>query len=244
MITAPVTTINPYWDEMRSLLERNQAVEPADCSFDESPRSLMTSARRLLREVSTWDERERCCRQYCWAVPDPASCAFVAQWLSLRAVEIGAGTGYWAWQIAQMGVDIVAYDEAPPDQAATNHWHSPRDAEDRFIGELRACYFPLQVGGPEQLTDHADRALFLCWPPFDSPILIKRQTMASACLTAYRGRRLVYIGEGQGGCTGDDTFFEDLGNNWVEVAQHRPVQWVGVHDWIRVYERRQRKGRK
>lgn len=230
-MTAKTSTINPYWEERQADLLSNNSRDGRDHSLNE-PLSLIAGAQQLLRTATNWDRRERLCRQYCWAIPDPESCAFVAGFLGPRAVEIGAGTGYWAWQLSQLDVDMVAYDKWPPDQITTNDWHSPLDADGQLRGILRDCYFPLHFGGPQRLSDHADRALFLCWPPYDDP-------MASECLSYYRGgTRLVYIGEGDGGCTGDATFFERLRRDWVKIAQRCPAHWAGIHDWIEVYERK------
>lgn len=50
------------------------------------------------------------------------------------------------------------------------------------------------------------------------------------------GQMLVFEGEGEGGCTGDDAFFELLSSSFAEhVAQSRRlnaghVQFPGIHD--------------
>jgi hypothetical protein len=96
---------------------------------------------------------------------------------------------------------------------------------------LRATYHPVATGYTRAAKDFPDRALFLCWPPYGSP-------MAAAALDFYTGNRVIYIGEGDGGCCADDNFFAALDKGWVEVAEHRPVQWSGLHDWITVYDRK------
>lgn len=175
--------------------------------------------------------RDELCRQYAWSIPDPLSLAFVAEHLGTRAVEMGAGTGYYAWQLSQLGVDICCYDWHPPDVSSINHYHSPYRADNSvFLGETRPVFFPVQPGTPEALSAHADRTLFLCWPPMTE--------MAIECLQHYSGNRLVYVGEQDGGCTGDGAFFAALERAWEEVATHRPVQWFGIHDYITVYERK------
>ena len=128
-------------------------------------------------------------------------------------VEIGAGTGYWASLLTQAGADIICYDEQP----GFNHWckHDP--------------YHAIAVGGPEQIALHADRTLFLCWPPM-SP-------MASQALQQYQGRHVAYIGEPEGGCTANDEFFMLLGQAWQERCHVDLPQWYGLHDCLWVYER-------
>lgn len=211
-------TINPYWDVVRNI-----PGNPLDMKY-----------------CKTWSpdwsghgrSRGELCRTYSWAIPDPESLAFLAQWVNEPVVEMGAGTGYWAWQLSQMGFDIVAYDQDPPHVSGKNHWHSPRNgAEGDLTNETRSTFFPVQEGTPESLKSHAERILFLCWPPYDD-------TMAFHCLENYAGNRIVYIGEGSGGCTADDAFHERLEQEWQEVASHRPVQWFGIHDYITVYLRK------
>lgn len=143
---------------------------------------------------------------------------------------MGSGTGYWAWQLSQLGVDVLAYDAYPPALSTENYHHCPRNENRELTGEHGNSYFPVQTGTPEILAQHADRTLFLCWPPYDEP-------MAAECLQHYAGNRLVYIGEGDGGCTGDDAFHEMLEQEWEEVASHRLIQWEGIHDWATVYDR-------
>jgi len=147
----------------------------------------------------------------------------------LRAcvIEIGAGTGYWAWQLSQHGIDILAYDIAPPDKVP-NDFFSPR--MEKPSTTLVKTWHPVQQGGLEVLAEHADRTLFLCWPPYATDF-------AYQCLSAYQGSRLVFIGERDGGCTGNDDFFELLKKQWKVVARHQIVQWDCIRDTITVYER-------
>jgi hypothetical protein len=118
---------------------------------------------------------------YSWAVPSPEVLAELLNHGPL--LEIGAGTGYWAWLLSQAGADIVAYDcniTAPP------HW------------------FDVQEGGPEKIAEHPDRTLLLCWPPLG-------EGMATECLKLYRGETLLSIGEcGEGARTGDGEMTSDF----------------------------------
>ena len=199
---------NPYWNAIRPSVESASTVYKTN---------------NLLR----WE----LCNQYTWSIPDPESVAFVASFLAPRAVEVGAGTGYWAWLMAQAEIDIVAYDSAPPDVVATNKWHSPWDADaGAFLGQLRQTFHPISLGGPDELMCCADRTLFLCWPPYRSP-------MALRCLQHYPGTRLVYIGEDEGGSCATTTFFKQLQKEWRLIASHIPVCWYRHPDRVNVYER-------
>ena len=170
--------------------------------------------------------RERLCRPWAWAIPDDKALEIIAQ--HRRIVEIGAGTGYWAALLAARGVDIVAYDAAPPGSGAcacgcelsSNHWH--------MNAPLR---YSVERGGSEMAAEHSSRALFLCWPPYSN-------SMAADCLRAYRGRFVIYVGEGVGGCTGDDTFHEMLDKDWSVVTEHTLPQWPGIHDYLAIYAKK------
>ena len=224
--TLPVSrTDNPYWDSVRAIPGNN-----FDWKYDRvwSPDWTSTYESSTFKPLR---DRHSLCGEYAWAIPDPDSLDFVAEWLNPQAIEIGAGVGYWAWQLSQLGVDIVAYDAQPPQLVGQNHWHSPRGGEmNELSGETRPVFFDVREGNHLIAAHHPDRTLFLCWPPYSND-------MANKTLKAYKGKRFVYIGESAGGCTGDDWFFKRLERSWKEVAEHRPIQWWGVHDVITVYER-------
>lgn len=154
--------------------------------------------------------------RYAWAIPDESACQKIAQYAP-RIVEIGAGTGYWARMLSQVGVDVLAYDIQP----YKNQWCEGHR------------WFYVRVGGPEIAADHPDRALFLCWPPYDHP-------MAFNALKAYQGHTLVYVGEDTYGCTGDQNFHDELSENWGVVDHIDIPQWFGIHDSIVVYKRKVR----
>jgi hypothetical protein len=92
-------------------------------------------------------------------------------------VEIGAGTGYWAYRLRNLGVDVLAFDQAPPDQQRSNRYHAPTSTWSGVI-----------AGDESVLRHHAGRALFLCWPPLFSSL--------GECLTYYAGETVALIGDG------------------------------------------------
>jgi hypothetical protein len=217
-VSIEIKTENPFWDEMRELFATRPKDNPNGLDYLFDP----------VWSFKAFEKREPCCKKYAWAIPDPASIAFVAQYLHPQAIEIGAGTGYWAWQISQCGVDIMAFDEAPPD-TVPNVYFSPRFNGDT-PKDLTKTWHPVRQGSAEKLKEHPERALFLCWPPYSDDFALQ-------CLSAYQGHRFVFIGEGDGGCTGDAAFFELLEKEWEEVAEHPIQQWDGIRDHIWVYER-------
>lgn len=161
--------------------------------------------------------------RYAWAIPDNKSLNMIAEYGPI--VEIGCGTGYWAMLLRGRGVDVIAYDETPTVGDHMNNYHS------RAMGQIRAtAWTGVLKGTHEAAALHPDRALFLCWPPYDSP-------MAYDTLIAYTGNTLIYIGEGNGGCTGDDVFHHTLEDHWTETRSASIPQWDGMHDGLTVYTR-------
>jgi hypothetical protein len=162
--------------------------------------------------------RERCRREFAYAIPTEPILAFLAHHAPF--VEIGAGTGYWASLLIARGADVVAYDS-----------NIAGDHEDWTYCAVDTPYMPIRKGGPERAADYPDRTLLLIWPPYAEP-------MAHDALRAFTGRTLVYIGEGDGGCTGDDAFHALIDAEWDEIADHAVPQWWGLHDHLWIYRRK------
>lgn len=206
--------------------------------------------------------RHRACNRWSWAVPAPEAVTAIAALGPI--VEIGAGTGYWARLLTDAGADVVAYDHAPPElHPDLDEWERRRD---RFIEPKNqwhphaSTWFPIIEGDTGAAADHPDRTLLLCWPPYDSPMGFDA---ASAYLDA-GGRRIVYIGEPPGGCTGDMALHQMLGLNvWCDRCEYPSLydddpdgpehtcgavarcqvvdeisipQWDGLHDQVWVAE--------
>jgi len=134
----------------------------------------------IIEERCEW--RTCLCTYLAWAVPNDDALHCMQQVGPI--LEIGAGTGYWAWLLAQRGVDIVAYDAVDSHQG---HKH-------RFRHSL------VRDGGVEQAgaDEHKGRALFLCWPDIVGDSAADdadRGTFGVDCLKAYKGDTVIYVGE-------------------------------------------------
>lgn len=221
-------TGNPYWDIVAPSVslsppERGCRREVNGGSPDGSAR--LGYAQTLLQAA------------FAYAIPSPEIVSWVVGMSqSRRIVEIGAGRGYWAHQLARQGVDIAAYDSQPPGSHGRNTWFPPAPGQPHLwhpVGDLRDLVAARR--GARQAGDEPGHVLLLCWPPaWGHP-------MAHRAVTAYEqagGDRLVYIGEGKGGKSGDDGFFDALAARWelVEQSSHH-VTWWNLRDvaqcWIR-----------
>ena len=160
-----------------------------------------------------FSQRTNLAVEFAWAIPnDEALNAIKA--LGMPIVEIGAGSGYWAKLLQDMGVGIVPIDSEPiPNSYVTKR------------------YTDIIQGSVELLEQYPNHALMLCWPPYDKP-------MAADALKAYLGKTVIYIGEGYGGCTGDDEFHHLLDKYWEFTVDVDIPQWYGIHDRLYIYERK------
>jgi hypothetical protein len=162
------------------------------------------------------DARLALAQRYSYVVPDTQSLTVLSALGPL--VELGAGTGYWASRLIARGVDVVAFDQAPPDRETPNRYHAPTQV-----------WTEVRRGDQTLLADYSDRTLFLCWPPLFSSL--------GNCLSYYSGKTVACIGDG-----GHRTArLQSLYTSFECVAVH-PVRAVdpapGVVAALSVWQRR------
>jgi hypothetical protein len=114
-------------------------------------------------------------QQYAYVFPSDSALAMLARLGPL--VEVGAGTGYWAYRLRSLGADIIAFDQAPVDGERANRYHPPTQPWTR-----------VEQGDQTILSRYTARALFLCWPPLFSSL--------GDCLAYYSGDTVACIGDG------------------------------------------------
>lgn len=90
--------------------------------------------------------------RYAYVLPEPPLLEVIQRHSPI--VEIGAGTGYWAYMLRLAGADVVAYDQAPMESDRANRYHPGGWGWSEVI-----------TGDARMLDQHQDRALFVCWPP-------------------------------------------------------------------------------
>jgi len=226
---------NPYWDIVKDIpgdkitqqfYGRWEPIGHPILALMDFPPEEVKAKKDHLDEMPS---RDRLAVQYSWAIPHPKAIQWMVKQIADRCVvEIGAGTGYWAWLLSQCGVDVVAYDLNPPSKGG-NKYHCP-PADTGWTGHCE--YHPIHQGDAMVSALHPDRALFLCWPPHS-------RDMAMVALAAYNGDTLFYCGEGLGGCNANDPFFAGLESDWELVADcEHHVSWSHIHDELSVYRRK------
>ena len=143
-----------------------------------------TSAARVVSSLEhSYNYRTELCSYFAWAIPNTTALQTL---LNLGPIlEIGAGTGYWAYLLSKQGGDVVAYDMKDSHEGQSY----------RFRHSL------VQDGGIEQIQAkcHSHRTLLLCWPDIVEESVeddADRGSFSLDCLTHYsHGDVLAYIGE-------------------------------------------------
>lgn len=169
---------------------------------------------------------------YAYAVPNEAAVRRIANLGPV--VEVGAGLGYWARLLADAGCDVVATDVCGADPLESWDQVTAGDLgfDPCFFHPDAALYYPVQRMDAEAAArTYSDRALLLVWPPYETP-------MASDALRAFEGATVVVVGEGRGGATGDDRFFDLLEEEFELVDVVGIPQWAGMNDDVHIYRRR------
>ena len=168
--------------------------------------------------------------QYAWAIPSPDALAAIADFArDCGIIEVGAGTGYWAALLRDLGVDVLAYDAFPPGrEGVTNPYRH------------RQSYVPVHHWEDQRasvaLEMERTRALMLCWPCYS-------EDWAWRTLRAYLdvgGQRVIYIGEGEWGCNATEAFFATLRTRFKTPIYAPIPSWPGIHDGVELYERKRR----
>jgi hypothetical protein len=200
---------NPYWDIVSPFVSERGGRRVVDGGqVDGSPR--LAFAQMLLQAV------------YAYAIPSPETLDWVAACCGGRkVVELGAGRGYWAAQLIRAGLEVEAYDVEPPDK--TKNISFPRVA-----GQDDVWHPVGDLGEFDSAADRSGQVLLLCWPPGWG------NTMASEALAKFTqsgGGSLIFVGQPQGGMTGDDAFFDALTTGWELAAEDRShVSWWNLTD--------------
>lgn len=135
-----------------------------------------------------------------------------------RIVEVGCGTGCLGRRLSDAGANIVA-------QVDAFQWlpHDPF----RWLAEDNG----VELGdSSEWLRDNPDAydAVLLSWPYMDPQAVEAWRAMRP-------GTRLVMVGEGCGGCTADNAFFEETEPYLVEHSFDTFLRWPTVRDHAQLY---------
>lgn len=134
-------------------------------------------------------------------------------------VSVGSGYAYTESLIVMNGGDVIATDISPD---VKNRWCTG-GIYNLSVEKLSAV---------RAIKKYSARNVFMAWPPYDNPMaynVVKNMKL---------GKVLIFVGESEGGCTGDENFFRYLRENFEEVEVEASIpSWIGIHDNVYVYKK-------
>lgn len=214
----PNGVLNPYWEVARRMPAYWRDRPWADAPAGQPQLEYMPICRDLPLGTQLWEAggfRDALVATYAYSIPSPGDVEWMVRRLQGRGVvEVGAGTGYWAWQLAQAGVDVVAYDDG-------------RDGQ--FVG---GPYYPVtRADAAEAAASHRDRALLMCWPP-------RHSDMAERTLDAYRGDLVISASMQSPEICGSGRFWRTLRRQWSELGRcPEHVTFEGMECFLEAWSR-------
>lgn len=189
------------------------------------------------------NRRDAAVARYSFAIPNEQAVDAIASCSPNGVVELGAGLGYWARVLGDAGVDVAAFDIAPP-PSADNRWFGGQEP-----------WHPVGQGDASIVSRYSSRTLLIVWPT-------RNETWAADALALHHaalGTTLAVVSEPPGGQTGDDVFHAMLGHLpqclacryrstntactcgvpvlWSQVQAIDLPQWSGINDTLGIYTR-------
>lgn len=145
-------------------------------------------------------------------------------------LEIGAGTGYWAYEFKKRGVNYYATDVLPLKQNL--YFVDDNSKEFYNTDKYKKPWTNIELLSANKAIDkYPSCTLLSSWPSYN-------ENWANEALLKYKGKYFIYEGESEGGCTGNDAFFETLDKYWKGIEIIDIPQWDTIHDYLTVYERK------
>ncbi len=137
-------------------------------------------------------------------------------------VSVGSGFAYTESIAKEQGADIIATDLTPN---SSNGWCR----EGNFFCDVE------EIDAVSAVKKYKDRNVFMAWPPYDTSMAY------DVAVNMFPGSYLIYVGEGWGGCNGDDQFFQYLDDEFIEVEDLAIPRWFGLNDFCSVYQKKAKK---
>jgi hypothetical protein len=170
-----------------------------------------------------------------WSVPSQSVIDAIKTFVgSACVVDYACGLGLWTYLMRANGINAKCYD---PIMSPSRHYfvdvkygigHAPNIRLPAVIDAEIQMHHKRDI---DQTMQQGNACLFMSWPPYDSSV-------AFDTLSNFRGNKLIYIGESEGGCTADDNFFEELQSHWTVVRHSGRIRhWDGMYDQLYFYVR-------
>ena len=198
----------------------NIVFAPEDIKEIVSPNMDFLSMMKKMRELDNigdiYGRREKFRVGTSWHVPTQELITKLLEYGPI--VSVGCGFGYTESIAIVQGADIIATDIQPNKK---NGWC--RDG--KFHCKIE------KLNASEAVKKYEDRNVFMAWPPYDNPMA--HEVVSNMKVETY----LIYIGESDGGCTGDHNFFEALYRDFEECDYVSIPKFAGINDGCWIYKK-------
>ena len=201
------------------------------------------AARRAYPLLERWRDacRDWPARLFAFATPTAAALRAVAESGENSCVaDIGAGTGYWAALLREVGAEVDATDVAPPDRAgkyggATAGVGGTTVPTNDYHGGAPCHAKVLAVGAREAARRAGERraTLLLCYAPPDSDMGAE----ALAAFVEAGGQTVAHVGEACG-LTDTPAFAAALREGFVLARTLALPQWGNTANALTLWRRR------
>jgi len=137
-------------------------------------------------------------------------------------VEVGAGTGYWSYELQRAGCVSVASDVYVSGKSVPNF---------RYPYRRRLCFGDVcALSAPDAVRMHPDKTLLMVWPETG-------EEWSYEALAAYQGETLIYVGAIKRGRPTDDRFHDEIEQSWILKERIKIPRFPGEHDALFAYSR-------
>lgn len=139
-------------------------------------------------------------------------------------IEVGAGTGYWSYELQRAGCCSIATDISVPGLTSS--------ANSRYAYWERPCFVNVLALPAQQVArEHPDKTLLMVWPETS-------EEWSYEALVSYTGARMIYVGAVERRRAQDNQFHNELEQNWKLETCIRIPRFPGHQDAVFVYHRR------
>lgn len=171
----------------------------------------------------SYSYREKFVKQYGWSIITKEQLDFLAMFLrSKKVIDVAGGSGLITSELRRRRVDITLNDIAM----------SPTLCRYYRTSQI----VPVDIAEDICKLDTSEyNAFIFSWPSYDE------KWTSDALAKLKSGDIVVYLGEGEGGCTGDRKFHKMLSGLFIklenisEKLNDDHIQFGGIHDWWRIY---------
>ena len=196
--------------------EFHQELEEAGKGLDDWTRECGYS---IVEAYLATDMRRQHINQYGYAVITEDAINWLQETTGNReTLEVGAGTGYLAYELKKAGMTVFATEPKPRDDGGNPYFS--KDGPEWTYMEMYT--------GLEAVQRYNQADLLWSWPPTSD--------QAGAVLEEFTGKHFIHVGDRL--CTGDDRFREILEEKFEEVGHHYLPNFPQLADKITVYLRK------